>query len=98
MSVRTFVYRINPTRRQHAALTKILRDQRNLYNAALQERRDAWQKSAVSITLNDQTASLTEIRGFDVDYSGVPYNLSKWTLKRLDDAMKAFFRRVDGQG
>ncbi len=98
MSVRTFVYRMYPARRQHAALTKILHDQRNLYNAALQERRDAWQKSAVSITLNDQTKSLTEIRGFDTDYSGVPYNLSKWTLKRLDDAMKAFFRRVKRGG
>lgn len=24
----------------------------------------------------------------------MPYNVSKWTLKRLDDAMKAFFRRA----
>ena len=40
------------------------------------------------------TRSLTEIRSFDPACGGVPYNLSKWTLKRLDDAMKAFFKRA----
>ncbi|WP_066724067.1 RNA-guided endonuclease InsQ/TnpB family protein [Sphingomonas pituitosa] len=90
----THVYRLQPTRAQHAALAKILKDQRFLYNAALQERRDAWRRAKVSIGLNDQTRALTEIRGFDPTYSGVPYDVSKWTLKRLDDAMRAFFKRV----
>lgn len=90
----TYVYRLQPTRVQHAALAKILKDQRFLYNAALQERRDAWRRAKVSVGLNDQTKALTEIRGFDSTYSGVPYDISKWTLKRLDDAMQAFFKRV----
>jgi len=94
MAFRTFVYCLRPTRAQHAQLQTILRDQRRLYNAALQERREAWSKSSVSISFNDQTRSLTEIRKFDESYGGVPYNLSKWTLKRIDDGMKAFFRRV----
>jgi len=94
MPVRTFVFRLKPTRAQHASLQAILKSQRHLYNAALQERRDAWSKSKTSISLNDQTKSLTEIRKFDECYGGVPYNLSKWTLKRLDDAFKGFFRRA----
>ena len=98
MSVRTFVYRLKPTRAQHASLQTILNKQRDLYNAALQERRDAWSKNVISITLNDQTKSLTKIRKFDGDYGTAPYNLSKWTLKRLDDAFKAFFRRVKKSG
>ena len=98
MPVRTFVFRLQPTRAQHAQLQTILRDQRNLYNAALQERREAWSKTGISVKLNDQTKSLTEIRNFDDTYGGVPYNLSKWTLKRLDDAFKGFFRRLKSTG
>ena len=98
MSVRTFVFRLKPTRAQHASLQSILKSQRELYNAALEERRDAWSKRKNSISLNDQTKSLTEIRKFDEAYGGVPYNLSKWTLKRLDDAFKAFFRRAKKSG
>ena len=98
MPVRTFVFRLLPTRAQHASLRQILDDQRNLYNAALQERRDAWSKGKTSISMNDQTRSLTEIRKFDETYGDAPYNLSKWTLKRIDDAFKAFFRRAKKAG
>lgn len=97
MQVLTYVYRLKPTRAQHGALRRILDDQRHLYNAALQERIDAW-RCGVSIGMNDQTKSLTTIRGFDETYGSVPYNLSKWTLKRLDDAMKGFFRRAKAKG
>jgi putative transposase len=90
----TYVYGLRPTRAQHAALRRMLEGQRHLYNAALHERREAWSRQGLSIGLNDQTRSLTEIRAFDETYGEVPYNVSKWTLKRLDDAMKAFFRRV----
>lgn len=71
MVVRTYVYRLRPTRAQHAALRRILDDQRHLYNAALQERRDVWSRNGVSIGFNDQTKSLTEIRSFDSTYGGV---------------------------
>lgn len=98
MPVRTFVFLLKPTRAQHASLQRFLDSQRHLYNAALQERRDAWSKGKTSISLNDQTKSLTEIRKFDEAYGETPYNLSKWTLKRLDDAFKAFFRRAKKLG
>ena len=94
MPVRTYVYRLRPTRAQHAALETILMDQRRLYNAALEERIGAWRNNSVSIGFNEQTKSLTAIRAFDAAYGSVPYNVSKWTLKRLDDAFKAFFRRA----
>ena len=94
MPVRTFVYRLRLTRAKHAALDAILNGQRHLYNAALEERASAWRNGNVSINLNDQTKSLTKIRAFDAAYGSVPYNVSKWTLKRLDNAFKAFFRRA----
>lgn len=93
MLVQTYVFRVCLSRAQHAAFDRILTDQRHLYNAALEERINAW-RCGVSISMNDQTKSLTEIRSFESSYGDVPYNLSKWTLKRLDDAMKAFFQRA----
>ena len=93
-AMRTFVHRLHPSRAQHAVLRRVLDDQRLLYNAALEERIGAWRASGTSITFNDQTRSLTGIRSFDAAYGGVAYNVSKWTLKRLDDAFKAFFRRA----
>ena len=93
MLILTHVYRIRPTAGQHLHLVRMLQDQRHLYNAALEERISAWRRG-VSIGIHDQTRSLTEIRSFDPAYGGVPYNVSKWTLKRVDDAMKAFFRRA----
>lgn len=93
MSVLSYVFKVLPSCAQHAALDAILESQRQFYNAALQERIGAWRRG-VSIGLNDQTKSLTEIRKFDAGIGGVPYNVSKWTLKRLDDSMKAFFKRA----
>ena len=86
-------YKLRPSRAQHARLAELLDQERKLYNAALEERISAWRRG-ISITQNDQTKSLTEIRRFDPTYGEVPYNLSKWTLCRLDDAMKGFFRRA----
>jgi len=91
--MRTFVYRLKPTNAQHRALLAILSAQRQLYNAALEERINAWRLQHIAIRFNDQTKSLTQIRSFEPAYGGIPYNISKWTLKRLDDAFRAFFRR-----
>lgn len=66
-----------------------------LYNAALEERIDAWRKSKVSITRLDQQKSLAIVRADDPDGIGsVASNVSRWTLKRLDEAFQAFFDRV----
>ena len=40
----------------------VVRRCRELYNAALQERRDAWQKCGVSVTLAMQSAQLPGIK------------------------------------
>jgi len=103
----TFKYRLLPTRKQHAALNSILESQRQLYNAALQERIDAYQRSLLerdrglrekprTITYFDQTNSLTQCRQ-EAGLGDVPAFLQHWTLRRLDDAYKAFFSRIRGK-
>jgi putative transposase len=65
-----------------------------LYNAALQERRDAWRKQHVSVSFKSQSASLTEIRANDPEWAAVSRLACAQVLRRLDAAFGAFFRRV----
>ncbi|MEX5637661.1 RNA-guided endonuclease InsQ/TnpB family protein [Parafrankia sp. FMc2] len=92
---RAFRFQLRPTARQVAALTAMLDDHRALYNAALQERRDAWRHpSRTSVRYTAQAGQLSEIRAFDPDQARWSYSSQQATLRRLDKAMAAFFRRV----
>ena len=91
----TYLYRLLATKQQHRALEAILESQRQLYNAALEERIDAYRKARVSRTFFDQSKALTEWRQSDPDARNLPRRLQITTLKRLDDAYRAYFRRVE---
>lgn len=90
----TYRFKLQPTKSQYATLERLCEQQRQLYNAALQERVDAWRKAQVSVTKLDQFKSLTMIRGFDETYSVVAVALSRWSISRVDDAFKGFFSRL----
>ncbi len=90
----TYRFKLKPTRAQYATLDRLLEAQRLLYNAALQERIEAWRKAGKSISKIDQNKSLTQIRSFDEGYASMPACLSRWSLARLDDALVGFFSRV----
>ena len=94
----TYRYRVLPTKRQHRALERILEDQRQLYNAALEERIDAYRKARIARTYVDQCKALTEWRRCDCDAASFPVTLQRWTLKRLDGAYQGFFRRTKAGG
>ena len=67
---------------------------RELYNAALQERRDAWHKARKSVTLNEQMRLLGEVKAVRPEYREVYAQVLQETLKRLDRAFQGFFSRV----
>ena len=90
----TYRFKLQPSKAQYAVLDGLSEAQRQLYNAALQERIDAWKKAAVSITKIDQFKSLTQIRAFDDAYAAMPVSMSRWSVARVDDAFKGFFGRV----
>ncbi|MFI8504285.1 RNA-guided endonuclease InsQ/TnpB family protein [Streptomyces sp. NPDC085524] len=87
---------MRPTVGQAAALTAMLADHCSLYNGALQERRDAYRHvSKTSIEYGQQSAQLKEIRSFDPERQGRwSFSSQQATLRRLDKAFQAFFRRV----
>ncbi len=92
--IRSFKYRLYPNTQQRRALDPILEIHRQLYNAALQERREAWKRCRVSICYTDQANQLKEIREFDEDAAWLNYSSIQQTLRRLDKAFEAFFHRV----
>jgi putative transposase len=82
----TYLYRVLPSRHQHRALERLLEAQRELYNAALEERIDAYRKQGISRSYIDQTRALTEWRQSDPEGASVSPHMQRWTLKRLDHA------------
>jgi putative transposase len=91
---RAYVFRLRPTARQHIALNACLDAHRELYNAALQERRDAWAHSKTRIRYGDQSAQLSEIRASRSDQGVWSFSSQQTTLRRLNKAFDGFFRRV----
>ncbi|MFE1926407.1 RNA-guided endonuclease InsQ/TnpB family protein [Streptomyces asoensis] len=94
--IRAYKFLMRPTVRQAQALAEMLRDHCSLYNGALQERRDAWRHvSKTSVKYPMQSAQLKEIRTFDPERQGRwSFSSQQATLRRLDKAFAAFFRRV----
>jgi len=92
---RSYKFLLRPTRRQEIALAACLEDHRTLYNAALEHRRTAYRMAGVTIRYGDQSAELKHIRADDPDGQGRwSFSSQQATLRRLDKAFAAFFRRV----
>jgi len=91
---RAYVLRLRPTARQHVALASCVDGHRELYNAALQERRDAWAHSKTGINYGDQSAQLSEIRSVRPDQARWSFSSQQATLRRLNKAFAGFFGRV----
>ena len=88
--IRTFRFRLKPTRAQHNRLREALEYSRQLYNAALEERIDCYRKTGKGRSYIDQCAALTVLRKSGGVYS---VSMERAPLKALDLAYKAFFSR-----
>ena len=91
---RSFRYLVSPTVRQRQALETLLRLQCELYNAALEERRGAWHWERRSVSYVEQCRTLTSLRESRPDVLGAGVTVCRGTLRRLDWAFAAFYRRA----
>jgi putative transposase len=91
---KTLQYKLAPTAQQERALAFVVRRCRELYNAGLQERRDAWHKCGVNVTAAGQSAQLPAIKAVRPEYRDVHSQVLQDVLTCLDRAFQAFFRRV----
>lgn len=94
MSKRTFRYRLYPTVAQRETLDGHLLVCCELYNAALQERRDAWRMSRASVGYRQQSLQLPAIKVDRPDVAAVYAQVLQDVLSRVDKAFNAFFARV----
>src|SRR5215471_13090139 len=67
---------------------------RHVYNAAIGERWEAWQKCGVSVTYYQQKAELPGIKEAMPEYGEVHSQVLQDVVWRVERAYHAFFRRV----
>ena len=94
MERRKVTFKLYPNARDADRLTAWIRLHCELYNAALEERIDAYRKTGKSIGYYDQQNVLPEIKAFRPELVELGSHALQQTLRKLDLAFQAFFRRV----
>ena len=92
--IRTFCYKLKPTKTQVLWFVEMLERLRQLQNSALNGRRAVYETEARTLSYNEQTKELTAARRRDAYYKDVPQDFQNHVLLRVDRAYKGFFRRV----
>ncbi len=90
---RSYRYLLQPTVPQRIRLEQLLRNQCELYNAALEERQGAWKWERRSVSYFEQTRTLTTLRESRPEVLAHGVTVCRGTLKRLDRAFAAFYHR-----
>lgn len=94
MERRKVTFKLYPNATQTARLEAWVRLHCELYNAALQERIEAYRKAGKSISYYAQQNALPEIKADRPELVELGSHALQQTLRRLDLAFAAFFRRV----
>jgi putative transposase len=93
--IRTYRYRLYPTREQQATLNEILSLACWLYNRAIDYRRKRWKESRKSVTRREQEIMWSNWRNEDPENNPlrlVNMHAGQQVLRRLDSAYKQFFK------
>jgi putative transposase len=92
---RAFKFRAYPTRPQEGRAARLLADHCDLYNAALEERREAWRMRHASVSYGMQSAQLKDILRADPQGQGRhSFTAQQQTLRRLNTVFAAFYKRA----
>lgn len=82
------------SRSKRRRVQDVLRLCAELYNAALEERRDTYGCTGKSVSLYNQVAHFTRTRKVDPRWNKISVQVGRGVLRRLDRAFNGFFRRV----
>lgn len=91
--IRNFTYPLHPTKAQEAVLFGWLRLCCDLYNGAVQERRDSWNRGRVAVKYFDQSNAYTTVRREIPEYGEMPAVIGHSVIRRVEHTFSAFFRR-----
>lgn len=93
----SFKHRLYPSRAQAEALTGMLGAFCDLYNAALQQRIEAYRRRGATLRYGQQASELKAVREADERLAGFSFSAEQQVLRRLDKAFAGFFRRLKGK-
>ena len=95
---KAYKFRLYPNKRQEEKLFWTLKRCRELYNAALQERKEAYKYAGKSINYYEQKRDLPEIKEIRPEYNDIHSQVLQDVLLRLKRAFDNYFRRIkEGQ-
>jgi putative transposase len=89
-----FKFRLYPNKAQEQTLFWTLSRCRELYNAALSERKDSYKYSGKGVTYYEQKRDLPEIKELREEYKDIHSQVLQDVLTRLEKAYKRFFQRI----
>lgn len=92
--MKTYKYRLYPTKEQAQALADTLELCRVLYNCALEQRKTAYRRCRVSIKRLQQQAELPEIKEHIPEYKQIYSQVLQDVIHRIDASFRNFFRRI----
>ena len=95
--IRTYKYRLRPTKKQSRLLDDLFFQMQTVYNDALNERRVKWQASRRSVTYVQQWSRMRDERHRLPDEMGMLNATSiQQMLRRLDKAYQALYKGRSG--
>jgi putative transposase len=91
---KAYKYKLKPTPEQERVLAETLWQCRRLYNTALEQRITAYRRCGVSLSQDEQSAELPDLKAAFPEYANINAQVVQDVLARLDKTYQAFFRRV----
>ncbi|MBO8138110.1 MAG: IS200/IS605 family element transposase accessory protein TnpB [Desulfotomaculum sp.] len=92
--IRNYKFRIYPNKEQERKLLRWLETCRRIYNTALAQRKEAWEKEKRSVTRKEQQVWLKEAKKENDFFKEVHSQVAQEVLFRVVRASSGFFRRV----
>lgn len=92
--LKTYKYRVFPTKKQQTILKNALEECCWLYNHFLEERKNSWEKNKKSLNYYSQATSLPKLKQIRQSLTIVHSQVLQNVAVRIDLAFKSFFRRV----
>lgn len=94
MPIKTFAYRLYPTKPQKRLLEQTVETCRRLYNDCLAERKESYEATGKSVTKVEQLRHVKELKATSPYAKGIHSHILQVTVADLDKAFKSFFRRI----
>jgi putative transposase len=92
--IRNYKFRLYPNKEQERKLLRWLETCRRIYNTALAQRKEAWEKEKRSVTRTEQQVWLKEAKKDNDYFKEVHSQVAQEVLFRVERAFAGFFRRV----